>query len=183
MTQTDNQADTPSDEPLNLELLIDRERIEERIKDVAEAIEKNYRDEELTIVMIMKGALLLVADLVRHLSMRNEIEFIQCKSYDGFHRGEVTVMGHDKVDCKDKNILIVDDIFDSGATLKTAHAKLQEQGPKTLKTLVLLEKNIKRETSFTPDYTLFTIEDHFVVGYGLDYKEYYRGLREIYKVV
>jgi hypoxanthine phosphoribosyltransferase len=166
----------------NVELLISRDAIEDRILDVARALDVQYEGEELTIVMVMKGALCITADLIRALKIPCTIEAVKASSYGerGAKRGELQILGLEEVNLFSKNVLIVDDIFDSGQTLLQIFSKLKEKNPKSLKSLVLLEKNVDREISYLPDYILFSIENLFVIGYGLDYKEHYRGLPGIY---
>jgi hypoxanthine phosphoribosyltransferase len=155
------------------------------MKEIAVQLHADYSDQEITIVMIMKGAICLVADLIRLLHLPCSIEIIQCSSYGqkGAERGHLTLLGLEKLHLKDKNVLVIDDIFDSGVTLSTVVDHLQEKNPKSLKSLVLLSKNVPRKTAYVPDYVLFDIEDRFVVGFGLDYKEHYRGLPGVYALV
>ncbi len=132
--------------------------------------------------MVLKGALCLTADLIRALKTPLTLETIKAKSYGqrGALRGELILEGLEEIDLESKNILLVDDIFDSGETLRQIVAKLTLKNPKSLRSLVLLSKNTPRETGYLPDYALFHIENLFVIGYGLDYKEHYRGLPGIY---
>ena len=127
-----------------------------------------------------------MADLIRHLEIPFQLEFVKAQSYGqrGTKPAALTLMGFEDFDLTDKHILLVDDIYDSGRTLKAAKQNLLSKHPKTLKTLVLLRKKIPvKEREETPfDYVCFDIEDHFVVGYGLDYKEYFRGLKGIYQL-
>ncbi len=167
---------------MSIELLISENEIRSKIAEAARQIDAEYRGEELTIIMVMKGAICLVADLIRALKTPLTIESIKASSYGqlGTLRGGLTFAGLGDVDLSLKNILLIDDIYDSGETLTQIMAHLKEKKPKTLKTLVLLSKKVKRKSSYVPDYVLFEIENLFVVGYGLDYKEHYRGLPGIY---
>jgi hypoxanthine phosphoribosyltransferase len=169
---------------LQLELFIDRQKIEKRIVEIAKKLMEDYEGKELTIVMIMKGAFFLVADLMRYLHLPVRLDFIQCQSYGerGMYKGELAIVGLDALDAREKHLLVVDDIFDTGETISEVIEVLKKQNPASLKSLVLLKKDVPRKTSYSPDYTLFDIEDRFVVGYGLDYKEYYRGLADIYAI-
>lgn len=169
----------------HLELLISEQTILDKITEVALELDKHFHGQELTIVMIMKGALCLVADLIRHLEIPCSIEFIQSSSYGqgGTKRGELFFSGLENINVKDKHVLLVDDIFDSGATLSEAVRLLELQQPKALRSLVLLSKMVPHKTDYRPDYVLFEIEDRFVVGYGLDYKEHYRGLPGVYALM
>ncbi|MFI5334264.1 MAG: hypoxanthine phosphoribosyltransferase [Chlamydiales bacterium] len=169
----------------HLELLISEQTITRKIAQVAKSLDDEYKGQEITIVMIMKGALCLVADLIRHIQIPCSIEFIQASSYGakGTKRGELSIFGLEKISLEKKHVLVVDDIFDSGATLSEVMSRVKEQQPKSIKSLVLLSKNVPRKTVCHPDYVLFEIEDRFVVGYGLDYKEHYRGLPGVYALM
>lgn len=165
-----------------IEPLISQDEIKNKISQVAQALDRTYQGEELTIVMVMKGALCLTADLIRQLQTPCTVEYVQAASYGqkGAQRGELKLIGLEDLHLVGKNVLLVDDVYDSGETLTRILSKLEEKHPKTLKSLVLLSKNAKRNVTYTPDYVLFSIENQFVIGYGLDYKEGYRGLPGIY---
>ncbi len=166
---------------LELDLLISMDEIQDKIAKVVVQLEADYKDQEIVVVMIMKGAICLVADLIRAISLPCVVESIQASSYGahGKTRGNLQIKGIESLDLFSKNVLLVDDIFDSGNTLFQVHQALAEKKPKSLKSLVLLSKNVS-DLEYQPDYILFSIENRFVVGYGLDYKEYYRGLKGIY---
>ncbi len=165
-----------------IELLISPHEIEQKIAEAARAIDALYAGEELSIVMVMKGALCLTADLMRALKTPTTLEYIKASSYGhrGAKKGELTIVGLDELDLSSKNVLLVDDIFDSGETISQIVAKVKQKNPKTLKSLVLLSKNMKRNVAYVPDHVLFDVENLFVIGFGLDYKEHYRGLPGIY---
>lgn len=166
----------------NMELLISQEEITQKLQQTAQALEAEYQGEELTIVMVMKGAVCVAVDLMRELNLSTDLEYIKASSYGqkGEQRGELTITGLERLNLKDKNVLVVDDIFDSGLTMERIVAKLAEKQPKSLKSLVLLMKNVSHATTYRPDYVLFDIEDRFVIGYGLDFKEKYRNLKGVY---
>lgn len=134
--------------------------------------------------MVMKGAFILVGDLMRRLHLPISLETVQAASYGegGMVKGDVELVGVDGLEIASKHVLVVDDIFDTGETLAEIMKRLQEKGPKSLRSLVLLSKDVPRNIDYRPDFSLFEIEDRFVVGYGLDYKEYYRGLPDIYSI-
>ena len=165
-----------------LELLISQDEIQEKVIEAAQAIDAEYAGQELTIIMVMKGAICITADLIRELKTPCDIEYVKASSYGhrGTKRGELKITGIEDLDLTTRNVLVVDDIFDSGETLTGIIAALQKKNPKSLKTLVLLYKKVHREIDYIPDYVLFDIDNYFVIGYGLDYKEYYRGLPGIY---
>ena len=162
--------------------LIEEGRIASKIEEVASQINRDYHGKELVVVMVLKGAVCLVSDLIRKLDLPFELEYVQCCSYGarGTQRGDLQVLGADRLHIQNRDVLIVDDIFDSGHTLSTLVRTLGEKNPRSLKSLVLLSKDVPHVTEYRPDYVLFSIEDRFVVGYGLDYQEKYRGLSGIF---
>jgi hypoxanthine phosphoribosyltransferase len=166
----------------HFELLIPQDKIKSKIVEFARMMDIHYQGEDLMIVMVMKGALCIAADLIRELKTPCTLEYIRASSYGqrGQERGELKIDHLDELDLFSKNVLLVDDIFDSGRTISQIVAKLKKKEPKSLKSVVLLAKNVDRDVSYVPDHALFHIENQFVIGYGLDYKEYYRGLPGIY---
>jgi hypoxanthine phosphoribosyltransferase len=166
-------------------LIITPDEIEQKISEVAIQLNADYKGEELTLIMVMKGAICVAADLIRHLEIPCRLEYMQASSYRGGTEGSKLVLtGVERLDIASKNVLIVDDIFDTGNTMTKIVDELKKMDPKSLKTLVLLsKKGIARKTSYAPDYVLFHIDNQFVIGYGLDYQEFYRGLPGIYAMV
>ncbi len=166
-----------------LTLLIDQQSIAIRVQEVAAQISGDYLEKDLVIVGVLKGALCLMADLMRALSIPFCVETVQCASYGtrGAERGELEVIGLERLNIHHRDVLVVDDIFDSGHTMTTLVDLLQGKHPSSLKTCVLLNKqDVAKVKTLRPDYVLFDIENRFVVGYGLDFKEQYRGLSGIY---
>ncbi len=167
-----------------LEILISESEIKEKVKELAKQISKDFKGKELLVVGILKGSFIFLADLVRELEGKVFIDFMQVSSYhtemESF--GEVIFVKELTTDIKDKNVLIVDDIIDTGKTLKALVEALSLREPKILKTCVLLDKKERREVDYDADYTGFIIPDKFVVGYGLDWAEEGRTLKDIYYV-
>lgn len=168
-----------------MELLISSDEIAARVSEVAAQINQDYKDKQLTLVMIMKGSLCITADLIRQIDVPCSVEYIRASSYgqNGMKAGQLTLAGLDGVDISGLDLLVIDDIFETGNTMLKVVSKLNERHPKSLKTLLLLVKDVPRKTDYRPDYVLFNIPDRFVIGYGLDYKELYRGLPCIYAFV
>ncbi|NGX63851.1 MAG: Hypoxanthine phosphoribosyltransferase [Candidatus Anoxychlamydiales bacterium] len=170
----------------NLELMISQEDIKSKIVQLAEIVDQDYKDQEIVFLMIMKGAFIFTSDLIREIKTPFSVEAVKCSSYGlrGKQRGELTIQGLEKLNLKDKNVIVVDDIFDSGKTLTSVMDFVEKQNPKSVKSLIMLVKDTPRRLKDVklPDYSLFQIEDKFVVGYGLDYKEYFRGLKGIYSI-
>jgi hypoxanthine phosphoribosyltransferase len=167
----------------HLKSLITKEQIGQKVKEVAVQIKRDFNGQDLVVVMVLKGSLCLVADLIRELDLPLDLETVQCASYGalGTKRGELKVIGVDLLHVHNRDVLIVDDIFDSGNTMVTLVNTIKELQPRSLKTCVLLYKNgVPKITDYRPDYVLFDINDLFVVGYGLDFKERYRGLSGVY---
>ncbi len=170
----------------NLKLMISQEDIKSKIVEFAEKIDDEYKNKEIVFLMIMKGSFVFTSDLIREIKTPFSIETISCSSYGlrGKERGELTIRGLERLDLKAKHVIVVDDIFDSGTTLFSVVKEVEKQKPASLKSLVLLVKKTDRRLKNVnlPNYVLFEIPDKFVVGYGLDYKEYFRGLKGVYSV-
>ncbi len=161
--------------------LITKEQIAHKIKEVASQIQSDYEGKELVIVMVLKGALCLVADMIRELDLPLDIETVQCSSYQGKMRKELKVIGAEQLQIENRDVLLVDDIFDSGHTMMALIDVILAKKPHSLKTCVLLYKqDVEKVSNYRPDYVLFDIPNEFVVGYGLDFKERYRGLNGVY---
>lgn len=174
------------DAPLNPKVpaykeLISAKEIENKISKFAQELNASYRDQTLVLIAVLKGAVCFVVDLMRHLEVDVEVGFINASSYGhrGTKRGALTIQSAGDLAIEGKHVLVLDDIFDSGATLDGISTHLQKERPMTIKTAVLLAKKGTQITEFRPDYALFEIEDHFVIGYGLDHKEHFRQLPDI----
>lgn len=159
-------------------ILIPHEALAARIREMAGEIAAAYNSSEaqITIVTILSGAVIFLADLIRQMPMKMKIGLITVSSYAGAtteSRG-AKLMQDLNVDVRDRDVLIVDDIFDTGGTLRLVQGLLRERQPRSLKTAVLLRKPAKNPPDVTVDFVGFDIDDHFVVGYGLDYNDHYR---------
>jgi hypoxanthine phosphoribosyltransferase len=167
-----------------LKLLISEEDIKSKIIALANKIDEDYKNKKITVLMILKGSFIFISDLIRELHSIITIDVLSASSYgsQGFKRGELFIENFDKLDLKDKDVLVIDDIFDSGNTINKIIDKIYEKEPNSVKSATLLLKNTKKrlKDAVLPDYYLYEIEDHFVVGYGLDYKEKLRNLKSIY---
>lgn len=172
--------------PDNWKLLLSKKQITEKLQKAAKKINSEYKGKELAVVMVMKGSLLFVSDLLRQLHPHVTLEFIHCQSYyGGMEKKQLQVDGIEKLkNLQGKHILVVDDIFDSGNTLTQVMKDIEKIKPASLKSLVLLKKKMKKRSPsmIQPDIALFEIKDVFVVGYGLDFEEKYRGLDGIYYI-
>jgi len=165
----------------HLEVLLTREQISERVKELAESISQNYEGKELLLICVLKGAVVFLADLIRNLRIPTQVDFIGASSYAGeTSRGEVNLAPLFSSSVHDKEVLIVEDIIDSGLTYRALTNYLARLEPANLRLCTLLNKPSQRRAELIkPDYVGFTIPDKFVVGYGLDYNERYRELQDI----
>lgn len=159
-------------------ILIHEQTILSRLDAIGEQITQDYTGTELTIVAILNGSLIFMADLLRRVRIPLKVDCWSVSSYHGVKScGEVNFRQQTIADVNNRHVLIIDDILDSGLTLHSIKTKLSSQAsPLTIKTCVLLEKTIKRAFDLKADYKCFEIGDEFVVGYGLDYNEHYRNL-------
>ncbi len=159
-------------------VLISAEEIDSIVGEVAEKINKDFEGEEVLLVVILKGSIVFGTDLMRKLTVPTMIDFMKASSYGAGTKSTkvVNVQLDLKTDIENKNVIIVEDIVDSGNTLTNLKAMLLRRNPKSLKICTLLDKPERRETEIQPDYVGTCIPDEFVVGYGLDYNEHYREL-------
>ncbi len=160
-------------------VLIDEARLGVRVQEMARAIEADYQDvDELLLVCTLKGAYLFLGDLSRALKRPHAVDFMGISSYGGGTRssGAVQLIMDLKEDIHGRNVLIVEDIIDSGRTLQYMRRNLLAREPATLRICTLLNKPSRREVEVPVDYVGFDIPDEFVVGYGLDFDELYRNL-------
>jgi hypoxanthine phosphoribosyltransferase len=158
-------------------VLITKTEIARRVQSLAREIHSDFADREMVVVSLLNGTVMFLADLIRHLSLPLRLDFIGVSSYGaGTESGELVITKELRLDVRGRDVLLVDDILDTGRTIKRVHAKLQQLKPRRIKTCVLLDKPARRIEKVRADYVGFTIPDLFVVGYGLDYAERYRNL-------
>lgn len=165
------------------EVLLERGQIATAVGRIAREISLDFGDDRPVVIPLLTGAFVFCADLVRELSFDCQIEYIKASSYQGSNStGKVAVEGLEKLDLKNRSILIVEDIIDTGLTLSKVSQEVWSKSPKAVKIATLLDKPSRRKVELKPDYTCFTIPDHFVVGYGLDFNERYRNLPDIHQM-
>lgn len=159
-------------------VLFDEPTILRRLDEIAGQISEDYRDRELTVIAVLNGSLMFMADLLRRIPLPLKLDCLSVASYHGKAQtsGEVIFKQIASPDVKDRHILILDDILDSGHTLAAIREKLETAGPRSVRVCVLLQKKKTRTRPVDADYVGFDIEDEFVVGYGLDFDERYRNL-------
>ncbi len=156
--------------------------IEQNIHVLARRISDDYRNKNLVLIGVLKGAFVFLSDLMRCLTIPVEIEFIRLSSYGISDTSSGRIDIHDNIllDLKDKDVLIVEDIVDTGLTLTTLAEHIKSLQPKSVKICALIDKLERRKTDCKVDYACHTVEGGFLVGYGLDYAEKYRNLPAIY---
>ena len=161
----------------NIDVLISETKIEKRLDELAKQIMKDYGEEELLFIGVLKGAAIFMVELAKRIKNNVEFEFIQAKSYEGTEstgKVEITQDLTGKID--GKNVIIIEDIIDTGRTLEYLMRYLTFHNPKTIKLCTLLSKPSRRVVELQVDYIGFSIPDEFVIGYGLDYNQKYRNL-------
>jgi hypoxanthine phosphoribosyltransferase len=163
-------------------ILISRDRIARRVQELAVDIGRTYAGDAeagLTLVTILSGSLVFLADLIRCLPLRMRIGLITVSSYRGTKATPATILQQLNTEVTNRHILVVDDILDTGGTLRLVRERLAAAGPRSIRTCVLLRKPSKAPPDVAADFVGFDIEDVFVVGYGLDYNDHYRNLPDI----
>ncbi len=168
-----------------IDILYTQEQIKDCVKRVARQIEKDFDGEEIVFVGILKGAFMFISDLAREVNLSTKIDFISVSSYGEktTSSGVVKLIKDLDDDIAGKNVIIVEDIVDTGLTLKYLKDLLEQRKPKIIKLCTLLDKVSRRQVSIQTDYVGFEINDYFVVGYGIDYAQKYRGLPYVGHVI
>ncbi len=164
--------------------LIEKEKIEQRIKEMAKEIEQDYKGKNPLFIGILKGAFIFMADLVRALNIDLEIDFLAVSSYGKFTEttGEVEILKDLQLPVRGRHVIVVEDIVDTGLTLNYIKEMLLSRGPESLKICALLDKKERRRVEIDADYVGFEVPDRFLVGYGLDVAEKYRNLPYIKEI-
>lgn len=169
---------------ISKEILFSRDKIQKRVKELASQISKDYAGRELIMIGVLRGAFIFMADLIREITIPCRVDFARLASYGAGSEssGKVVMTKDIETSVKNQDILIVEDILDTGMTMQYFVEWLKERNPRSLKTCVFLDKRKRRKVSLEADYVGFTIEDGFVVGYGLDFNEKYRFSPDIYVI-
>lgn len=164
------------------EIFISKENIEKRVKELASIIDKDFINEEIVIISVLKGSIYFTIDLIKNIKNPNiKLDFIKVSSYKNKTESnkQIDFQLDISIDITNKNIIIIDDILDSGYTMNFLYNHLKQKNPKSIKSCVLLNKPERRIIDIDADYIGFNIENEFVIGYGLDYDEKYRNLPHI----
>ena len=159
-------------------VLVSAQQLKERTRELADQINKDYNGEELVLITLLKGGVMFAVDLMRMLDMPVDIDFMCASSYNSSTTSSGTIKIKKDIDCsiEGKNVLIAEDIIDSGMTLKYIVEMLKERNPKSIEICTILDKPSRRKVDVDVKYVGFEIPDEFVVGYGLDYAQKHRNL-------
>lgn len=163
-------------------VLFDRNEISKRVKNLGEEISLKYKGKDLVVISLLRGSFIFAADLVREISIPVEVDFITTASYgnEETSTGIVEIIHDLRTNIEGKDVLIVDDICDSGYTLKRVMEHLTTKNPNSINVCVMLDKPSRRQTDLTPEFIGYSIPDVFIVGYGLNYGDYYRNIPYIF---
>ncbi len=159
-----------------MRVLVSAEQIQASIDRLAEEIRAREGTRPLTVIAVLTGSIIFLADLIRKLDMPLRVGVLQARSYQGTERGSLTINSEMLPEITGRDVLVVDDIFDTGHTLVKVLGLLKDLGPRSIQTAVLVLKQGQQQVTLRPDYVGFEIPDVFVVGYGLDYNDAYRNL-------
>jgi len=167
--------------PTGLNVLIKHQEIERAVARLALAIRHDYKDKNPLLIGILKGSFIFMADLVREINMPLEVDFIRLSSYGGGieSSGKIKVLSRLNEPVEGRHVLIVEDIIDTGLTTAYFIKYLKRKGPASVRLCALTEKPSRRKTDVKIDYIGFTVPDKFIVGYGIDWNEKYRNMRDI----
>ena len=170
------QRNCPENLETNVKVLLTEQQLSEGVNRMAAEINETYGSNPLTIIGVMTGSVILMADLIRKLEMPLRVGVVQTSSYQGTQRGSLTINSEMMLDITQRDVLLIDDIFDTGNTLHEVTQLMRELGPTSLRSAVLLVKTGCQQVDWRPEFVGFDIPDEFVVGYGLDYNDEYRNL-------
>lgn len=162
--------------------LISEEKIIDKVKQLAAILDEEYKDKDLVLLVVIKGALFFAIDLMRAMKKQCVLACIRSSSYTGTSQGVLTVQEIEAISLSGKHVVIIDDILDTGKTLEAIKARVARQHPASIKIAVLLKKNRSTPAACHVDWFGIAIDDLFVIGYGLDYHEHYRNLSAIYHI-
>ncbi len=166
----------------NFQKYLSRHEIDASVQELAARINKDYEGKSVLLVAVLKGAILFAADLARHLTVEHEVEFVRLSSYGKARTssGTVTILKDIGIDIRGKHVLILEEIIDSGRTLRFLYDRLQASGPASVEIVTLLDKASKRVVEIPVKYVGRLVDDQFLIGYGLDLEEKCRNLPDIY---
>lgn len=163
-------------------ILLSADRIAEKVKELGDIISKDYQGMDIVAICLLRGGFVFTADLVRELQIPVNVDFMTTSSYGHGETssGVVEIINDIRTDIEGRHVLIIDDIMDSGNTMEKVVDFIAKKEPKTIRTCVMLDKPSRREANISPDYVGFTIPDVFIVGYGLNYGDFYRNIPYVF---
>lgn len=169
---------------LKKKILYSKETIDKRVKDMADAISRDLEGKDVVLIGVLKGAFIILADLTRQLKIPHAVDFVRLASYGSgsVSSGNVTLSKDIEADIEGKEVVIVEDIIDTGITMAFLRERLEEKKPNSIRICTLIDKKHRREVPIDADYVGFDLDDGFVVGYGLDFDERFRCLPDIYVI-
>ncbi len=161
--------------------MISEEEIKEKTQEVGKQIAKDYKDQDLVLVGVLKGSFVFLSDLTRQISIDHEIDLVGASSYEGTSStGQIVFTKQPDLELEGRDVLLVEDIVDTGQTLSKIIEFVQLLNPRSIKICTLIDKHERREVDLEVDYSCFSLDKGFIVGYGLDYNEKYRNLPAIF---
>lgn len=168
----------------NMKVLYSRKRIAREVRRIGREISNDYAGREIMLVGVLKGSFLFIADLIREIEIPSVVDFVRLASYGSGTQssGIIEFRKELEMPIKDRDVIIIEDIVDSGFTLECLYNKLLLQNPRSLKICTLIDKRARREVDIEADYVGITMDDGFIIGYGLDFDERYRNLPDIYEI-
>jgi len=180
--QIPNPLPSLENQPKNIQCVYSSEKIDELVTQIANQVNEHYKNKKLLLVGVLKGSVIFMADLIRKLDMEVEVDFVHLSSYGKSltSSGTVTVMKDIGVDIKDRHVLIIEEIIDTGRTLKFLFDRLYAAKPASLKITALFDKKSKREININADFIGCEVDDHFLIGYGLDLNQTCRNLKDVF---
>ena len=162
---------------MKISKLISKQTLQKRIKALAAQISRDYKNKDVLVIAILNGSFVFCADLIRQFNFNFATDFVRISSYKGTSAGKLKVLSKLKESAAKRHLLVIEDIVDTGNTLKLLNDTLKKHKPLSIKVCALINKTFYRKNSLSPHYSGFTLKsDSFVVGYGLDHNGYYRGL-------
>jgi len=165
----------------SLELIYSSSQIKNRVADIGSSISNDFKDRNPIFIGVLKGSIIFLADLIRYVDIDCEVDFVQLKSYDGIESSnKIEIINDVSNNLKNRNVIIVEDIIDTGKTLKFLYKRIKSLKPKSISIVSLLLKPDTAAIKFNVNYIGFEISTHFVVGYGLDYDQKFRNLDSLY---
>lgn len=161
--------------------LISQQEIKEKIQEIGQKISNDYKNLDLVVIGVLKGAFVFMADLVRQITIDHEIDLVGASSYEGTSStGQIVFTKKPDLELKGRDVLVVEDIVDTGRTLVKLVESMQSLNPRSIKICALIDKSERREAQVNVNYSCFCLDKGFIVGYGLDYNEKYRNLPAIF---